>query len=357
MSKANSWWMGANIPGKPRQVVAYAGGFPEYRRHAEAALADGLTRRSWSTPSSRGERGDGVRRLVRSRREAAASGPVRPVARRGDRRCPAAARARRHAPPARRVAADRAPRAMTADSTVGVLGGGVVAERLRRVIADRHHVVGADVGAPVMVLANAGPHAPRAAELLAARDPRRVDVRLDRRRAGHARPRRHRPLGRRHAGRRRGGLARAERAAGPPRRRSPGRLRRAARRRARHGRTGLRPRAPPLPARAGPSAGTTTTGSSVRPAAVASCAGSPSRSGPATATGPRCPTRGCSTAASATSPASAPGSRRPAATASRPGCRCSARRTARVASARCGSRPAATTRRGPAAPASSASPS
>ena len=43
MSKANSWWMGANIPGKPRQVVAYAGGFPEYRRHAEAALADGLT--------------------------------------------------------------------------------------------------------------------------------------------------------------------------------------------------------------------------------------------------------------------------------------------------------------------------
>jgi hypothetical protein len=56
---------------------------------------------------------------------------------------------------------------MTVDSTVGVLGGGVVGERLRRVIADRHHVVGADVGAPVMVLANAGPHAPRAAELLA----------------------------------------------------------------------------------------------------------------------------------------------------------------------------------------------
>jgi len=55
---------------------------------------------------------------------------------------------------------------MTADSTVGVLGGGVVGERLRRVIADRHHVVGADVGAPVMVLAHAGPHAPRAAELL-----------------------------------------------------------------------------------------------------------------------------------------------------------------------------------------------
>ena len=39
---ANSWWMGANIPGKPRQVVAYAAGFPAYRPHAEAALADGL---------------------------------------------------------------------------------------------------------------------------------------------------------------------------------------------------------------------------------------------------------------------------------------------------------------------------
>ena len=39
---ANSWWMGANIPGKPRQVVAYAAGFPAYRAHAEAALDDGL---------------------------------------------------------------------------------------------------------------------------------------------------------------------------------------------------------------------------------------------------------------------------------------------------------------------------
>jgi cation diffusion facilitator CzcD-associated flavoprotein CzcO len=39
---ANSWWMGANIPGKPRQVVAYAAGFPAYQAHAEAALADGL---------------------------------------------------------------------------------------------------------------------------------------------------------------------------------------------------------------------------------------------------------------------------------------------------------------------------
>ena len=63
-----------------------------------------------------------------------------------------------------------------AGSTVGVVGGGVVAERLRRVIGDRHHVVGADVGAPIVVLATAGPHAPLAAELVAARDPRRVDA-------------------------------------------------------------------------------------------------------------------------------------------------------------------------------------
>jgi cyclohexanone monooxygenase len=42
LPRANSWWMGANIPGKPRRVVAYAGGFPEYRRRAEVALDNGL---------------------------------------------------------------------------------------------------------------------------------------------------------------------------------------------------------------------------------------------------------------------------------------------------------------------------
>ena len=44
---------------------------------------------------------------------------------------------------------------------------GVVGERLRRVIGDRHHLVGPDVGAPIIVLATAGPHAPLAAELVA----------------------------------------------------------------------------------------------------------------------------------------------------------------------------------------------
>ena len=52
-------------------------------------------------------------------------------------------------------------------STVGILGGGVVGERLRRVIGDRHHLVAPDVGAAIIVLATAGSHAPLAAELVA----------------------------------------------------------------------------------------------------------------------------------------------------------------------------------------------
>ncbi|MET0144417.1 MAG: hypothetical protein ABW328_06490 [Ilumatobacteraceae bacterium] len=57
---------------------------------------------------------------------------------------------------------------MTAEpGTVGIVGGGVVADRLRRVIGDRHHVIGPDVGAAVTVLASAGPHALIAAELIA----------------------------------------------------------------------------------------------------------------------------------------------------------------------------------------------
>ena len=57
---------------------------------------------------------------------------------------------------------------VTADSAVSVVGGGVVAERLRRVTANRHQLVGGDVGAGVVVLAMAGPHAPTAADLVRA---------------------------------------------------------------------------------------------------------------------------------------------------------------------------------------------
>ncbi len=137
---------------------------------------------------------------------------------------------------------------MTPGTTVGVIGGGVVGERVRRVIGDRHQIVEPDVEPPIMVLATGEPHAPIAAELVAAGVACRVDGRLDRRRPGDARPRRRGPGRRRHARRRRGGLAGAHRAARPAPRRAAGRLRRAARRRARHGRAGVRQGAPPLAA-------------------------------------------------------------------------------------------------------------
>ena len=43
ISETDSWWIGTNVPGKPRSPVAFAGGFPMYRRFAEDALAVNLT--------------------------------------------------------------------------------------------------------------------------------------------------------------------------------------------------------------------------------------------------------------------------------------------------------------------------
>lgn len=40
VSKTDSWWMSANIPGKPRQAVAYAGGFVAYRNWCEETLTN-----------------------------------------------------------------------------------------------------------------------------------------------------------------------------------------------------------------------------------------------------------------------------------------------------------------------------
>lgn len=37
----NSWYNGANVPGKPRRYLAYAGGIPEYRRRCETIAAEG----------------------------------------------------------------------------------------------------------------------------------------------------------------------------------------------------------------------------------------------------------------------------------------------------------------------------
>jgi cation diffusion facilitator CzcD-associated flavoprotein CzcO len=39
----NSWWIGANVPGKKRMFMSYAGGMAEYRRHCEEAAAAGYT--------------------------------------------------------------------------------------------------------------------------------------------------------------------------------------------------------------------------------------------------------------------------------------------------------------------------
>ena len=38
---ANSWYIGANIPGKPRVFMPYVGGFDRYKRHCDAVAAKG----------------------------------------------------------------------------------------------------------------------------------------------------------------------------------------------------------------------------------------------------------------------------------------------------------------------------
>ena len=39
--RANSWYMGANIPGKPRVFMPYVGSFDRYKRHCDAIAAKG----------------------------------------------------------------------------------------------------------------------------------------------------------------------------------------------------------------------------------------------------------------------------------------------------------------------------
>ena len=38
---ANSWYVGANIPGKPRVFMPYVGGFDRYKRRCDAVAAAG----------------------------------------------------------------------------------------------------------------------------------------------------------------------------------------------------------------------------------------------------------------------------------------------------------------------------
>jgi cyclohexanone monooxygenase len=39
--QADSWYVGANVPGKPRVFLPYAGGVGKYRRICEQVVADG----------------------------------------------------------------------------------------------------------------------------------------------------------------------------------------------------------------------------------------------------------------------------------------------------------------------------
>ena len=44
LHKANSWYMGANIPGKPRALLSYLGGLENYRQQTLAGEADGYNK-------------------------------------------------------------------------------------------------------------------------------------------------------------------------------------------------------------------------------------------------------------------------------------------------------------------------
>lgn len=41
--QCNSWYIGANVPGKPRVFMAYVAGIPPYKKRADAVAADGYT--------------------------------------------------------------------------------------------------------------------------------------------------------------------------------------------------------------------------------------------------------------------------------------------------------------------------
>ena len=50
---ANSWYVGANIPGKPRVFMPYVGGFDRYKRHCDEIVAQGLRGLHLEPPQSR----------------------------------------------------------------------------------------------------------------------------------------------------------------------------------------------------------------------------------------------------------------------------------------------------------------
>ena len=158
-------------------------------------------------------------------------------------------RARWRAPAARRVAADRRRRGMTV--TVGLVGGGVVADRLRNVAARPVPVRAARRRRADRRAGDGRPARRGRGPVRRGREPRRVDVGVESGRPRAARARRGGARCRRQHRRRRGGVAGSERPVRPPPGERPRRLRRAARRGPRHGRAGVRPRAPRRPARLG----------------------------------------------------------------------------------------------------------
>ena len=48
--QADSWYMGANVPGKPRVFMAYIGGVGAYRQHCDQLAADGYPGFAFSAP-------------------------------------------------------------------------------------------------------------------------------------------------------------------------------------------------------------------------------------------------------------------------------------------------------------------
>ena len=62
----NSWYLGANIPGKPRIFMPYVGGYPRYRERCESVVANGYEgfRFRWQSPGRLEYLSVGLQRLV-----------------------------------------------------------------------------------------------------------------------------------------------------------------------------------------------------------------------------------------------------------------------------------------------------
>ena len=64
LGRANSWYVGANIPGKPRVVAPYAGGQSLYRERCEAVVNSGYEGLEFGGRNGVVEDGPGIRAVV-----------------------------------------------------------------------------------------------------------------------------------------------------------------------------------------------------------------------------------------------------------------------------------------------------